>query len=80
MMHNPISGHHDNVSCDNVHLKIWLTVIIITVVKPVTSGGLFLVPFEQDEQFIGRDDIIGQIESRFQSGRRVALAGPGGVG
>jgi hypothetical protein len=40
----------------------------------------FIVPFERDQQFIGREDILNEIEQKFKSQRRVALAGIGGVG
>lgn len=39
-----------------------------------------MVPFARDEEFVGREDILGQIEERLQAGRRVSLAGIGGVG
>lgn len=39
-----------------------------------------LVPFDRDQDFIGREDIIDQIEQRFESQSRVALTGIGGVG
>ncbi|KAH0562548.1 hypothetical protein GP486_002769 [Trichoglossum hirsutum] len=40
----------------------------------------FVVPFERDSKFIGRNDIITQIGRKFEAQRRVALAGIGGVG
>ena len=40
----------------------------------------FAVPFERDSKFIGREDIITEIDRRFEVQRRVALAGIGGVG
>jgi hypothetical protein len=40
----------------------------------------FTVPFERDLKFIGREDIIAEIEKQFEIRRRVALAGIGGVG
>ncbi|KAE8454609.1 hypothetical protein EG329_000232 [Mollisiaceae sp. DMI_Dod_QoI] len=40
----------------------------------------FIVPFERDTKFIGREDIMNKIFKRFEVQRRVALAGIGGVG
>jgi nucleoside phosphorylase len=40
----------------------------------------FSVPFERDSKFIGREDVIAEIDRRFEVQRRVALAGIGGVG
>ena len=44
------------------------------------SQACFTVPFERDLKFIGREDIIVEINRRFQTQRRVALAGIGGIG
>jgi hypothetical protein len=41
---------------------------------------LFTVPFDRDAKFIGREDIIKEIDRKFEVQRRVALAGIGGVG
>ena len=45
---------------------------------------LFTVKFDRDASFIGREDIVREIDERFQAQqgrqRRVALAGIGGVG
>ena len=51
-----------------------------TVTTALNSKVLFTVPFDQDFKFIGRDDIISEIDERFLNSRRVALAGTGGVG
>ncbi|KAI9869294.1 MAG: hypothetical protein M1813_000083 [Trichoglossum hirsutum] len=40
----------------------------------------FFMPFDRDTQFIGREDIIANIDRKLKIGRRVALAGIGGVG
>lgn len=40
----------------------------------------FLVRFPQDDDFVGREDILGQINVKFETQRRVALDGIGGVG
>ncbi|KAI4134497.1 MAG: hypothetical protein LQ347_001477 [Umbilicaria vellea] len=41
---------------------------------------LFLVPFGQDNQFVGREDIISNIDGKLETEQRVALTGIGGVG
>ncbi|MCJ1270174.1 hypothetical protein MMC22_010070 [Lobaria immixta] len=41
---------------------------------------LFLVPFGQDNQFVGREDIISDIDRKLETEQRVALVGIGGVG
>jgi hypothetical protein len=41
---------------------------------------LFTVPFDKDAKFIGREDILIEIDKKFKVQRRVALAGIGGVG
>ncbi len=40
----------------------------------------FLVPFDRDANFVGREDVITQIDGAFEKSRRVALSGIGGVG
>lgn len=40
----------------------------------------FLVPFSRDPNFVGREDIIKEIDAVFKSEDCVALAGIGGVG
>ena len=42
--------------------------------------GHFLVPFGRDDNFVGREDILGQISLKFDTQQRVALDGIGGVG
>ena len=36
--------------------------------------------FEQDPNFVGREDELGKIEERFKEQHRVVLSGIGGVG
>jgi hypothetical protein len=38
------------------------------------------LPFERDNNFVGREGIIAEMEKRILSRRRVAIAGIGGVG
>jgi len=40
----------------------------------------FMVRYEKDEDFVGRDEVMKEIEGRFETKNRVALAGIGGVG
>ena len=39
----------------------------------------FLVRFLRDDDFVGREDILRQISDSFESQRRVALDGIGGI-
>ena len=51
------------------------------MVAPSTSiRPIFLVPFERDRQFVGREDILFQVEEQLQNQRRVSLHGLGGIG
>ncbi|KAH0565985.1 hypothetical protein GP486_000612 [Trichoglossum hirsutum] len=40
----------------------------------------FFIPFDRDTQFVGREDVIADIDHKLNVRRRVALAGIGGVG
>jgi hypothetical protein len=42
--------------------------------------GCNTVSVDQDPKFIGREDIIKEIDQRFKANRRVAISGIGGVG
>ncbi|KAI9774253.1 MAG: hypothetical protein M1840_004147, partial [Geoglossum simile] len=46
-----------------------------TSIKPI-----FSMPFERDRQFVGREDILSQVEEQLQIGHRVSLHGLGGIG
>lgn len=55
--------------------------MLIYQIAPITPvDPVFTVPFGRDKKFVGREDILSQIEERLQVGRRVAIAGIGGVG
>lgn len=41
---------------------------------------LFIVPFSRDTHFLGREGITGLIHTKYESERRVALTGIGGIG
>lgn len=45
-----------------------------------SSKRSFMVPFERDSEFVGRMDIIAELDQKLSSQRRVALVGIGGVG
>lgn len=48
---------------------------------PPPRKPIFMLKFDQDEDFVGREDIMKEIEERHRSGKhRVAIAGIGGVG
>ncbi|MCJ1262558.1 hypothetical protein MMC22_002428 [Lobaria immixta] len=40
----------------------------------------FMVPFERDSKFVGRRDIIANLDEKLNGQRRIALAGIGGIG
>ena len=44
------------------------------------TTGVFLVPFSRDAQFVGRESSLRSIASGFETQRRVAISGIGGVG
>lgn len=46
----------------------------------MSATGLFLVPFSRDERFVGRESILRSIALSFESQKRVAISGIGGVG
>lgn len=39
-----------------------------------------MIPFDRDPKFVGREDVIKEIDRRFERQRHVALCGLGGVG
>ncbi|MCJ1400137.1 hypothetical protein MMC11_003341 [Xylographa trunciseda] len=51
----------------------------LSAALPVISP-IFMVPFERDSNFVGRGDVLSQIDKRFEDHSRAALAGIGGVG
>ena len=50
------------------------------LVPCAATDPIFMVPFVHDDKFVGREDILCQIEERLQVRRRVSIAGLGGVG
>ncbi|MCJ1390022.1 hypothetical protein MMC18_002880 [Xylographa bjoerkii] len=55
---------------------------VTTSTKKASRGttAIFMVPFERDKKFVGRRSTLEEIDSRFATQRRVAIAGLGGVG
>ena len=45
-----------------------------------SENGVFLIPFNRDEKFVGRESILRSIGSSFRTQKRVAISGIGGVG
>ena len=41
---------------------------------------LFMVSYEKDEDFLGRENVMEEIEQTFEKNCRVAICGMGGVG
>jgi hypothetical protein len=69
----------------SLNLRVRITISLDTtdpsVAAPSTSiRPMFLVPFERDTQFVGREDILSQVEERLQNQRRVSFHGLGGIG
>jgi len=62
--------------------------LLITKVKevvqeheiPHSENPVFMVPFEKDPKFVGRADVIADIEQALKKQNRIAIAGIGGVG
>ncbi|CZR66344.1 uncharacterized protein PAC_16245 [Phialocephala subalpina] len=48
--------------------------------ESISTKVCFTVPFDKDPKFLGREDVITEIDEQFKVQRRVALAGIGGVG
>ena len=78
---------------DNVQLLTFLNVTPAENLRPradrrpsealpsyMKTTGLFLVPFSRDAQFVGRESNLRSIASGFETQRRVAISGIGGVG
>ncbi|KAG8527916.1 uncharacterized protein KY384_006832 [Bacidia gigantensis] len=54
---------------------------IQSMVPAMTRKPIWMLDFDPDEDFIGREDIMNEIEQRFQAmAKRVAVAGIGGIG
>jgi hypothetical protein len=47
---------------------------------PHSDNPVFMVPFEKDPKFVGRADVIADIEEALKIQSRIAIAGIGGVG
>jgi len=47
---------------------------------PARPKPLFMVPFERDQQFIGRQESLRALDEHFKTNHRAALTGLGGVG
>jgi len=48
--------------------------------SPTPSKPIFSVPFERDQQFVGRESILSEIEKRLSIQHRVSISGLGGIG
>jgi hypothetical protein len=69
----------------SLNLRVRITISLdmtdlLVVVPSVSVRPIFLVPFERDQQFVGREDILSQVEEQFQNQRRVSFHGLGGIG
>ena len=48
--------------------------------KIAMRPAVFLLPFDRDDHFVNRQGVLDQITHKFESQRRVAISGMGGVG
>lgn len=58
----------------------WTRLTFLVAIDVKSPKQRFMVPFERDSQFVGRADIICELDQILNSQRRVALAGIGGIG
>lgn len=70
-----LTYHQAAAGCLSPPLEVPRSLVKESSVEPV-----FLVPFERDDKFVGRSELVLEIDRRLQVHRRVALAGIGGVG
>lgn len=56
------------------------TAISAMTVSPPPKKTQFMLRYQKDEDFIGRGQIMEEVEARFKTMNRVAIAGIGGVG
>lgn len=54
--------------------------LTLQIVGKRTASPLFLLPFDQDSQFVGREDILFKLDELLKTKKRLALTGIGGVG
>lgn len=66
---------------ENFELYIQSTRLTFSIAIALKSSKrTFMVPFERDSKFVGRIDILAELDQKLSSQRRVALAGIGGIG
>ncbi|MCJ1286768.1 hypothetical protein MMC26_006114 [Xylographa opegraphella] len=80
----------DTIIKDNIQILTLYQSIKSPLVSPQWTAALsaalpaaspiFMLPFERDSNFVGREETIFQIDKRFADHSRVAVAGIGGVG
>ncbi|KAI9858313.1 MAG: hypothetical protein M1813_007588 [Trichoglossum hirsutum] len=82
-MHMTKFEFEDDLGFINIagELQRWVKKLgVMPATMNARSKAHFLVPFDRDPQFVGREDIITDINHKLEIKRRVALAGIGGVG
>ena len=65
---------------ENIMVLTFFNVTPTDISAPSSSKRVVILPFERDKQFIGREYVLTSIECLFQSQKRVAVTGIGGVG
>jgi hypothetical protein len=78
--HIRILAFHQSTSITDELLKLRVSLQHNTIPRP-SRKPVFMVPFDRDEMFVGRNDILDSIDQKLTTSRRRAvLSGIGGVG
>ena len=65
---------------ENIQILTFFNVTPTEKSTQSNSKRVVILPFERDMQFVGRENVLASIKFLFQSQRRVAITGIGGVG
>lgn len=79
--HIRILAFHQSTSVTDELLKLRVSLQTHNTIPPPSRKPVFMVPFDRDETFVGRKDILDSIDQKLNASRRRAvLSGIGGVG
>lgn len=79
--HIRILAFHQSTSVTDELLKLRISLQTHKTMPHPSRKPVFMVPFDRDETFVGRKDILGSIDQKLNASRRRAvLSGIGGVG
>jgi hypothetical protein len=79
--HIRILAFHQSTSVTDELLKLRVSLQTHNTIPHSSRKPVFMVPFDRDETFVGRKDILGSIDQKLNTSRRRAvLSGIGGVG